>query len=82
MNNIVELIFNYFQRKNDMIYSTQTFIIGNIFLFYLSNYKLRDIKRVKIKKRRKKRRPFDKGKGKKESSSSRFYIGQPLLLRH
>lgn len=35
MNNIVELIFNYLQRKNDMIYSTQTSVIGNIFLFYL-----------------------------------------------
>lgn len=65
-----------------MIYSTQTSVIGNIFLFLSINYKLRNIKRVKIKKRRKKRRPFDKGKGKKESSSSRFYIGQPLLLRH
>lgn len=65
-----------------MIYSTQTSVIGNIFLFLSINYKLRNIKRVKIKKRRKKRRPFDKGKGKKESSSSRFYIGQPLLLHH
>lgn len=65
-----------------MIYSTQTSVIGNIFLFLSINYKLRNIKRVKIKRRRKKRRPFDKGKGKKESSSSRFYIGQPLLLHH
>lgn len=35
MNNIVELIFNYLQQKNDMIYSTQTSVIENIFLFYL-----------------------------------------------